>query len=74
MTPEPDHLRCPTCDAVLGALAGRQGDRPWKAPYTDPVDGVRLYRCIVHGRAEVQPDGTVVLKADEPAPPPRRRA
>ena len=60
MTPD-DHLRCPTCNAILAALAGRQGDRPWKAPYTDPIDGARMYRCIKDGRVAIYPDGKMVM-------------
>lgn len=75
MTPKPTNLigprhRCPECDQVLAALSERVGEAAKYQPYVDPADGAAMYRCRIHGRIAVQPDGSGRLEAD---PASRRR-
>lgn len=56
-------LRCPKCKSILGALAGRVDQEPWRAPFVDPADGASLYRCKIHGRVAICPNGKMKLEA-----------
>lgn len=57
------YIRCPEDNCTRGdgkprhlvRLAQKHEGRTW-IPFEDPVDGVRVYACPVHGRYEVTPD------------------
>ena len=56
-------LACPKCRSRMAKLVSLgKTSKNW-TPFTDPVDGVVIYRCHTHGRVYKHPDGRLVMGA-----------
>lgn len=53
---------CPACVKRMSPLGHRGAENLGWERYVDPVDGVTMYRCKVHGRFYVAPGGAPVKR------------